>query len=132
MEQKNWSVIRRLIGYDRYTSREALEQLNRLYRTLRLYVNPFQPVLQLQAKHRVGAKVHKTYDTARTPYQRLLESGVLTPEQKAELRETYARLNPAQLKREMECALGQLWALARVEHRAPSVTSPSEATMPLR
>lgn len=132
VEQKNWSVVRRLVGYDRYTSREALEQLNRVYRTLRLYVNFFQPVLQLQAKHRVGARVHKTYDTARTPYRRLLESGVLSPEQKAELRETYARLNPVRLKAEMDAALDQLWTLARAEHQATSVTSTSEATIPLR
>ena len=61
MEQKNWSVVRRLIGYDRYNSRAALEALNGVYNLLRLYVNFFQPVMKLVTKTRHGAKVHKVY-----------------------------------------------------------------------
>lgn len=133
VEQKNWNVVRRLVGYDRYTSTEALEQLNHIYRTLRLYMNFFQPVLQLQAKHRVGARVHKTYDTAKTPYRRLLASGALSSQGQAALRVQYERLNPVQLKAELDRGLDQLWALARTEHQAtPLVTTPSEATIPLR
>lgn len=128
VEQKNGNVVRRLVGYDRYTTREALEQLNGVYRILRLYLNFFQPVLQLQAKHRAGARVQKTYDTARTPYQRLLESEVLNSQQKAALRAHYARLNPVQLKAELDRGLTQLWARARMEPQAPSVTPISEAT----
>jgi hypothetical protein len=71
VEQKNWSVVRRLVGYDRYSSKEALAQLNRLYQLVRLYTNFFQPVMQLQRKSRHGARVHKVYDRARTPYQRV-------------------------------------------------------------
>ena len=59
MEQKNWSVVRRLIGYDRYNSRAALEALNHVYDLVRLYVNFFQPVMKLVDKTRHGAKVHK-------------------------------------------------------------------------
>ena len=124
-------MVRKLIGYDRYHSREALEQLNRVYYSLRWYVNFFQPVLQLQAKSRHGAKLHKTYDTARTPYQRVLESGVLAKEQEASLRETYQRLNPMRLKAHIDRDLDQLWALASQNVR-PSVTPTSEATIPLR
>ena len=80
VEQKNWSVERRLIGYQRYNSKEALVQFKRVYQLVRSYVNYFQPVMQLQRKTRHGARVHKVYDTARNPYRRLLESGVLTPE----------------------------------------------------
>jgi len=68
VEQKNWSVVRRLIGYDRYSSKAALEALNRIYYLTRLYVNFFQPVMKVVSKTRHGAKVHKVYDTARTPY----------------------------------------------------------------
>ncbi|MEE8162537.1 MAG: transposase, partial [Anaerolineae bacterium] len=50
VEQKNWSVVRRVVGYDRYSSRAALERLNMLYDCLRLYVNFFQPVMKLVAK----------------------------------------------------------------------------------
>lgn len=132
VEQKNWHVVRRLVGYDRYTSREALLQLNRLYRPLRLYMNFFQPVLQLQGKHRIGARVRKTYDTAKTPYQRLLASGVLTTEQEAALQELYLGLNPVQLLAQIQRDLDLLWKLATTERHTPSVTVSSEATIPLR
>ena len=66
VEQKNWSVVRRLVGYDRYSSKPALEQLERIYQLVRCYVNFFQPVMQLKHKSRHGAKVHKVYDSART------------------------------------------------------------------
>ena len=92
VEQKNWSVVRRLIGYDRYNSRAALETLNRLYYVTRHYVNFFQPVMKLVAKSRQGAKVRKAYDTARTPYQRLLESGMLSEAKQHELAATYIGL----------------------------------------
>ena len=94
VEQKNWSVVRRLVGYDRYSSKEALAQLNRLYQLVRLYTNFFQPVMQLQQKTGQGARVHKVYDQARTPYPLVLEQGVLTDEQQAALTQQYQRLNP--------------------------------------
>ena len=112
VEQKNWSVVRRLIGYDRYSSRAALETLNRVYDLLRLYVNFFQPVMKLVAKTRHGAKVHKVYDTARTPYQRLLESGVLTEAKHQELAATYYGLNPVLLLKQINENLEHLWNLA--------------------
>ena len=74
IEQKNWSVVRRLVGYDRYDSARALAHLNALYDDLRLYVNFFQPSMKLVAKRRVDSKVRKTYDPAQTPYQRVLRS----------------------------------------------------------
>lgn len=82
VEQKNWSVVRRLVGYDRYSSKAAFEKLNEIYYFLRLYMNFFQPVMKLVSKTRQGARVHKIYDTAQTPYQRLLKSGVLTEAKK--------------------------------------------------
>jgi len=112
VEQKNWSVVRRLIGYDRYNSREALAVLNRIYDLLRLYVNFFQPVMKLVRKTRHGAKVHKVYDTARTPYQRLLEFGVLTEATQQELAATYHGLNPVLLLKQINENLECLWKLA--------------------
>jgi hypothetical protein len=85
VEQKNWSVIRRVIGYDRFSTKVAFEALEDVYALLRLYINFFQPVSKLVRKSRHGAKVYKVYDTARTPYQRLLRSGVLTEVKKREL-----------------------------------------------
>jgi len=89
VEQKNWSVIRRLVGYNRYSSHAALEALNCVYELLRLYINCFQPVMKLVGKTRHGARVHKIYDVAKTPYQRLLEAGVLTEAKQQELAATY-------------------------------------------
>ncbi|MFQ5875036.1 MAG: transposase family protein [Dehalococcoidia bacterium] len=133
VEQKNWSVVRRVVGYDRYATRDALEQLNRLYHYLRLHINFFQPVMKLQHKTRHGAKVHKVYDTARTPYQRLLESGVLSTQQRDELAKLCHTLNPVQLLAHINQALEQLWTLAaRPGQKEASVTHLSEATSALR
>jgi hypothetical protein len=67
VEQKNWTVIRRVIGYDRFSSKAAFKALEDIYTLLRLYINFFQPVSKLVRKSRHGAKVHKLYDTAQTP-----------------------------------------------------------------
>jgi len=112
VEQKNWSVVRRLVGYDRYSSRTALEALNRVYNLLRLYVNFFQPVMKLVDKTRHGAKVHKVYDTAQTPYQRLLKAGVLTETKRHELAAAYHGLNPVSLLKQINENLKHLWSLA--------------------
>ena len=133
VEQKNWSVVRRLIGYDRYSSKEALDQLNRVYPLVRSYVNFFQPVMQLQSKSRHGPRVHRVYDTARTPYRRLLESGVLTQEQRDQMATQYMRFSPVRLLRQINQALEQLWAMATTtSSHKPSVTSSVEATYALR
>ena len=133
MEQKNWSVVRRLVGYERYSSKEAHAQLNRIYQLLRLYVNFFQPVMQLQHKSRHGAKVHKVYDLARTPYQRVLESGVLAPQRQAELEQLYLKLNPVALKAQIDQELQTLWNMADTRStNGRSVTLSSEATKALR
>ena len=124
VEQKNWSVIRRLVGYDRDTTKDAPEQLNRLYHHLRLYVNFFQPVVKLQRKTRHGAKVHKVYDSARTPYRRLLESGVLTTQQRYALRERYHSLNPVRLLSRINQTLDQLWTLALYPDRKRTSVTP--------
>jgi hypothetical protein len=112
VEQKNWSLIRRLVGYDRYATKAAYEQLERIYRSLRLYTNFFQPLRKLTCKERVGSKLVKHYDLARTPYQRLLGAGVLTEEKGAELEQLFERLNPVKLKLEIDLALEGLWKLA--------------------
>ena len=133
VEQKNWSVVRRLVGYDRYTSKAALEHLNLLYDCLRLYVNFFQPVMKLQRKTRRGARVHKVYDTAQTPYQRLLKSDALTPQQRDALTTRYQTLNPVRLLSSINKSLEQLWTLAEYPaHREDSVTPIYDATIALR
>lgn len=116
-EQKNWVLVRKTVGYDRYASREALAALTRVYERLRLWFNFFQPLRKVSGRERVGAKVRKRYDTARTPYRRLLEAGVLDDASEAKLRRLYQSLNPVALRAEIEEALERLWALA--EHPQP-------------
>jgi len=112
VEQKNANVVRRLVGYDRYTSRSAYQCLERIYALVSLYMNFFQPTMKLLAKTRHGAKVHKVYDTAQTPYQRLLKLGVLSEAKQAELASIYCGLNPVLLLRQLNDNLEQLWRLA--------------------
>lgn len=111
-EQKNWAIVRRLIGYDRYTSHAAHIHLTAIYEVLRLYWNFFQPVRKLTAKTRHGARVAKRYDRAQTPYQRLLASGVLTEVRRHALVAQYRELNPVALRTELHNHLQRLWRLA--------------------
>jgi len=113
VEQKNGNVVRRLVGYDRYTSRAAYQCLERLYDGVRLYLNFFQPTMKLVSKTRHGAKVNRVYSTARTPYQRLLEAGVLTEAKQQEVAATYHGLNPVLLLKQINSNLEQLWRLAQ-------------------
>lgn len=113
VEQKNWSVVRRLIGYDRYELPQALDLLEAIYQDRRLYVNFFQPVLKLVEKRRVGSQAIKKYDTARTPYQRVLESPDVPEETKERLCQLYLTLNPVTLRQRINENLDKLWQLAR-------------------
>ena len=112
VEQKHGAVVRRLVGYDRFASKAAFAQLQRRYGLVRLYVNVLQPVRKLVAKERVGAKVRKRFDTARTPSQRLLTTGQLDEATAVALAQRYAALNPVTLRTDLDAALAALWRLA--------------------
>jgi hypothetical protein len=101
VEQKNYSVVRRAVGYLRYDTEEELRTVNELYRHLRLYTNFFQPSMKLIEKTRIGSRVTKKYDTAQTPYQRVLGSQYISKPAKAKLKRQYKTLNPASLKRKI-------------------------------
>ena len=113
VEQKNGNVVRRLVGYDRYASKAAYERLDRLYYIVRLYMNFFQPSMKLWSKTRYGAKAHKIYERAQTPYQRLLQSELLSESQYKELAAIYNGLNPVFLLKQLNGTLEQLWRLAQ-------------------
>ena len=112
VEQKNGAVLRRYIGYHRYSTRAALQALQAVHALLRPYVNFFLPVRKLLSKERHGARVLKRYDRAQTPYRRLLASGVLTPEGSAALAAEYHQFNPRQLRADLQTRLEALWKLA--------------------
>jgi len=111
-EQRNWTAVRRTVGYDRYASKAAHAELARLYRALTDYLNFFQPIRKVVAKERHGARLRRRFDEARTPYERLLASGVLSEPAARDLAARYLRLNPVQLRAEVDGALGRLHHLA--------------------
>lgn len=113
VEQKNWSVVRHTVGYDRWETEQELALLESIYDDLRLYINFFQPSLKLIAKERIGNKTIKRYDTAQTPYQRVLERKDISLEAKARLVHIYVQLNPAELRRRIDQKIAQLWKISR-------------------
>jgi hypothetical protein len=113
IEQRNWTVVRQVVGYARYEGPKALKLLNIIYEDLRLFVNFFQPVMRLESKTRVGSKVRKKYDKAQTPYQRVIASKDIDRVVKVQLTELYLSLNPVELRRHIEANLAKLWRLPR-------------------
>lgn len=101
VEEKNYTVVRKAVGYRRYDSPQELTILNRLYCYVGLLTNYFLPSMKLASKHRVGSKVIKRYDAPQTPYARLLGSADVAPQVKKRLKDQYVDLNPAQLSREI-------------------------------
>ena len=131
VEQRNYSAVRRLIGYDRYSSPAALAQVATLYRLVRWDLNYFQPLRKLRTRERRGGKVVKHFDVAQTPYQRVLAHGILTAEQEERLAHEFGLLNPVRLRRQIEVALDDLWKLAEPVRSAPAGNTNSEASLPL-
>jgi hypothetical protein len=118
VEQKNWYVVRRFVGYDRYGTKEAYEQLRHLYQQVRLYVNFFQPISKIIGKRREGVKVRKQYDRAQTPYQRLRATTALSQSQRDGLAALYEYLNPLQLRQQIDQELASLWKMSQPDPRA--------------
>lgn len=117
VEQRNWLAVRRRVGHDRYSSKAALAALGRLYSLSRLQLNFLRPVRKLVGKDRCGARTRKVYGTPKTPYQRLVESGVLTEAAQTQLEEQSLAINPAELQRRIELALRAVWACTERSER---------------
>lgn len=109
VEQKNWSVVRHTIGYDRLETPEDLALLNSIYDDLRLYVNFFQPVLKLVAKHRIDGRTIRSYDKSMTPYRRVLDQNSVASNFKARLLNLYLQLNPVALRKSIDDKIAVLW-----------------------
>ena len=121
VEQKNGSVVRRLVGYRRLEGLAAAAALARLYAASRLFVNFFQPSFKLASKTRLGAKVRKTYHAPETPYAKLLAFAAVTDEMKERLRAVAVQLDPLRLLEEIRSVQHHLAALAagQTTHLAP-------------
>jgi len=109
VEQKNSTLVRAYVGYQRLETAGQWVALNALYDQLWVYYNLFQPVLHLIGKEVKDGKLHRRWDQAQTPYQRLVASGTLAPEQQERLAALYASTNPRQLREEIYQAVEQLW-----------------------
>ena len=115
VEQKNGSVVRRLVGYGRLEGIAGGEALNRLYSASRLFVNFFQPSFKLATKERIGARVRKQYHAPETPCAWLLTSEAITEATKDRLRAVLATLDPLRLLDEIRTVQHHIAGLASGE-----------------
>ena len=122
VEEKNGSVVRKFVGYDRYEGLEPCRVLGALYESLRLYVNFFQPSVKLISKKRVGSRVIKKYDVAQTPHQRVVADETISSETKQALAEQFKTLDPLALLAEIERLQDQLWQYAYVGRKGLTST----------
>jgi len=113
IEQKNWTHVRKLLGWERYDRPEAVEAINDLYRQeLRLWLNLFLPSVKLVKKVRMGSKVRRVYDGPRTPCERVQMCKAADREQVARLEELRKTLDPFQLASTIERKLEGIYRLA--------------------
>ena len=117
IEQKNWTHVRKLLGYVRYDSEAALSAINRLYRNeLRWLQNLFLPSVKLLRKQRVGSKVRRYYDRPRTPLERVIACSQANPLLVARLKALQDQLDPFALSRSVDVQLERIHALANHRH----------------
>lgn len=113
IEQKNWTHVRKLLGWDRYATAEALTLINQFYREdLRLMMNLFQPSVKLQRRVRVGSRVRRLYDPPRTPLDRALASDSTDRQQLQRLLALRQRLDPFALAERIDQRLLRIHRLA--------------------
>jgi hypothetical protein len=129
VEQKNSTHVRQIIGYLRYDTEEEMNVINDIYRNeLRLYKNFFQPTLKLKEKVRVKGKLHRKYEFAKTPYRRIMESEQIKEETKNKLKKVYESLNPAELKRNMDKKLQNLYKAYQKKNGSRAVAANKKLT----
>lgn len=113
IEQKNWTNVRKFIGWDRYDDQQAVDAMNDLYRNeLRLLCNLFLPSVKLKSKIRKGSKLIRVHDDAKTPLDRLLDSKMGDRKKLDEYRRLRKRLDPFELSKAVDKKLQRIWALA--------------------
>lgn len=128
VEQKNWTHVRKILGYFRYDTEKERSIINDLYRNeLRLYKNFFQPIMKLSKKTRLGAKKRRKYEPAKTPFRRIADSEQTDSCTKKQLLSLYATLNPAHLKRVIDSKLLSLYR-AYQDKRRPRDTTEYESS----
>jgi len=127
IEQKNWTHVRKLLGWDRYDTHEAVEAINHLYRNeLRLWLNLYLPSVKLLKKVRVGSKVRRVYDGPRTPFERVKACPQADRERVAKLEELRKSLDPFHLGKIIERKLLRISKLAN-RRQSPRAQQQGEA-----
>jgi hypothetical protein len=125
VEQKNWTHVRKLVGWDRYDTREAQRALNALYADLRLFQNLFQPSMKLQRKERRGSRLLRRYDQPRTPFERVRACADVDAAKVAALARVLARTDPFALAQRIAQHLDRVAALrSRAPQLAPRARTP--------
>lgn len=136
IEQKNWTHVRKLVGWERYETPAALTALNALYVDLRLLQNLFQPSMKLVRKVRVGSRLLRRYDTPQTPFERVQACPEADREQVAALTRLLETTDPFALSQRIDRHLEHLWTLATRPTRTPREAAPRppqpRATTPWR
>jgi hypothetical protein len=132
IEQKNWTHVRKLLGWERYDNERVLAAINKLYTgDLRLLQNFFQPSVKLREKKRVGSRLVRRYDAARTPLDRVLACAAGDPKAAAPLEALRARLDPFALSASVDRQLDRIYALANHQHSPkPMPAAAMEAAAP--
>jgi hypothetical protein len=117
VEQKNWTHVRTLFGYDRIEDPSLIPLMNEIYKN---FWNPlnnfFLPSMKLESKTRIGGHLKKKHDKPQTPFQRILNSADVTQEQKEKLKLRFTALDPFQLKRDLET---KLYSFFKLLNQAP-------------
>ncbi len=111
VEQKNWAVVRTVVGYYRYDTASELLLLNEIWRLQSQLTNYFNPQQKLVSKVRSGAKVSKKHDKATTPFHRATDHPNMTVDRILALKRTYSLINPAAAQRQIQALTTQLFTL---------------------
>ncbi len=123
VEQKNWTHVRELFGYERFENFHMVQMMNEIYKK---YWNPlwnyFTPVMKLKSKERIGGKIKKTYDIPKTPAQRILDYEYTSDQTKGQIDREYKSINPFQLKEELEIKLKKFFEYVDKHKRPDKIT----------
>ena len=128
VEQKNWAIVRIVVGYHRYDTEAELLLLNKIWVLQSKLTNYFYPQQKLVSKVRVGAKVSKKYDTATTPYRRAAAHGAIADGDKTALANTYAGINPAAVQRQIQALTTELLTITTSKAGPRPKAQPSRAS----
>ena len=128
VEQKNWAVVRTVVGYHRYDTKAELLLLNKIWTLQSLLTNYFCPQQKLVSKVRNGAKVSKKYDTATTPHRRAERHGAVSAEDKAILADTYTGINPAAVQRQIQALTTELLTIT-TSKAGPAKKAPAKRAL---